>query len=267
LRIINATIWSYSTLKCHDIRAMGKHLREHNATRRDLSHRCCSSRPHAGGNPDRARQEFCIQGIFHDHWRILAVDTGYNSIGWPLLEYIFQPSCALRPELIDWLRNVVRPRKDDPRGTIILSHHQVYSRYDYWYPEQARQLAEFFTGPVLWFWGHEHRLAIYREHTVRGGISAFGRCIGHGGMPVDLPPAQPKHAECIIEFTDDRPYPNDENLTIGFNGYAELSLQDKQATVSYVDVRGKRIFSEAWVVNNDVLQREHVLNAADRPQG
>jgi hypothetical protein len=197
---------------------------------------------------------FCLE---NDQWRIIAVDTGYNSIGWPVLEYIFQPSCALRPELIDWLRNVVRPRKDDPRGIIILSHHQVYSRYDYWYPKQARQLAEFFTGPVLWFWGHEHRLAIYREHTVRGGIPAFGRCIGHGGMPVDLPPAQPKHAQCFLEFTDDRPYPNDENLTIGFNGYAELSLQDKQATVSYVDVRGKRVYSEAWVVENGLLQRTH----------
>jgi hypothetical protein len=195
---------------------------------------------------------FCLE---NDHWRIIAVDTVYNSIGWPVLEYIFPPNCALRPELIDWLRNVVRPRKDDPRGIIILGHHQVYSCYDNWYPKQARQLAEFFAGPVLWFWGHEHRLAIYQEHTVYGGVPAFGRCIGHGGMPVDLPPAQPKHAECVIEFTDDRPYPNDENLPIGFNGYAELSLRDKQATVSYVDVRGEQRYFETWVVNNGVLQR------------
>jgi hypothetical protein len=87
---------------------------------------------------------FCLE---NDHWRIIAVDTGYNSIGWPVLEYIFPPNCALRPELIDWLRNVVRPRKDDPRGIIILGHHQVYSCYDNWYPKQARQLAEFFCWP------------------------------------------------------------------------------------------------------------------------
>src|SRR5262249_14571376 len=30
---------------------------------------------------------FCLE---NDHWRIVAVDTGYNSIGWPVLEYIFQ---------------------------------------------------------------------------------------------------------------------------------------------------------------------------------
>jgi hypothetical protein len=203
---------------------------------------------------------FCLE---NEHWRIIAVDTGYNSIGLPVLEYIFQPSCALRPELIDWLRNVVRPRKDDPRGIIILGHHQVYSAYDHWYPRQARQLKEFFAGPVLWFWGHEHRLAIYQPYTVPGGIPAFGRCIGHGGMPVDLPPAQPKHPECIVEFTDDRPYPNDENLKIGFNGYVELTIKDNQATACYVDVHGEWIFSEVWVVKNGVLQRTQ----AQRGQG
>jgi len=221
-----------------------------------ITKRCCRLGINAGGAGGRPAGQkasfFCLE---NEHWRIIAVDTGYNSIGWPVLEYIFQPSCALRPELIDWLRTVVRPRKDDPRGIIILGHHQVYSRYDYWYPRQARQLAEFFAGPVLWFWGHEHRVAIYEKYTVSGGIPAFGRCIGHGGMPVDLPPARPKHAQCIVEFTDDRPYPNDENLTIGFNGYAELTLKDNQATVGYVDVHGKRIFSEVWVVNNGALQR------------
>jgi hypothetical protein len=207
----------------------------------------------AGGKPAGQKASFfCLE---NEHWRIIAIDTGYNSIGWPVLEYIVQPGCALRPELIDWLRKVVQPRKDDPRGIIILGHHQVYSRYDYWYPQQATQLAEFFAGPVLWFWGHEHRMAIYQKYTVDGGIAAFGRCIGHGGMPVDLPPAQPKYAQCIVEFTDDRHYRNDENLTIGFNGYAELTLKDNQATVGYVDVYGKRIFSETWVVNNGVLQR------------
>jgi hypothetical protein len=195
---------------------------------------------------------FCLE---NDHWRIIALDTGYNSIGWPVLEYIFQPSCALRPEQIDWLRNVVRPHKDDPRGIIILGHHQYYSRYDYWYPKQAKQLAEFIAGPVLWFWGHEHRLAIYNEFAVPGGVRAFGRCIGHGGMPVDLPPASPKHAECVVEFTDERLYPNDENLTIGFNGYAQLTVRGDQVSVRYVDVHGAVIFSEVWAVKNGALQR------------
>ncbi len=53
---------------------------------------------------------------------------------------------------------------------------------------------------------------------MEGGVRAFGRCIGHGGMPVDLPPA-PLH-DFETEFVDARVYPNDENLKIGFNGSA-----------------------------------------------
>jgi hypothetical protein len=195
---------------------------------------------------------FCLE---NEHWRIIALDTGYNSIGLPILEVVFQPSCALRSEQIDWLRNVVRPRDDDPRGIIILTHHQYYSRYDFWYPKPARQLAEFFSRPVLWFWGHEHRMAIYNKFEVQGGIPAFGRCIGHGGMPVDLPPAIPKHAQCTVEFVDQRHYPNDENLTIGFNGHAQLTLRGNRANIEYLDIHGKVIFSEAWLAENGILER------------
>jgi hypothetical protein len=195
---------------------------------------------------------FCLE---NEYWRIIGLDTAYDSIGWPLLEYFVRPACALRPEQISWLREIVRPRDDDPRGIILLSHHQYYSRYDNWYPQQAKQLAEFFSRPVLWFWGHEHRMAIYEEFGVRGGVRAFGRCIGHGGMPVDLPPSRPKHAQCVVEFTDRRHYPNDENLTIGFNGFAKMSLHENRATIQYVDVHGATIFSESWVCEDGWLQR------------
>ena len=195
---------------------------------------------------------FCLE---NEYWRLIALDTGYNSVGWPLLEYFVQSDCALGPEQIEWLRAIVRPREDDARGIIILSHHQYYSRYDYWYPRAAKQLAEFFSHPVLWFWGHEHRLAIYEEFGVRGGVRAFGRCIGHGGMPVELPPTLPRHPRCAVEFTDSRHYPNDENLAIGFNGFAQMSLRENRATIQYVDVHGALIFSESWVVEDGELQR------------
>jgi hypothetical protein len=205
---------------------------------------------------------FCLE---NDHWRFIALDTGYDSIGWPLVEYVIQPDCALRPEQLDWLRTAVRPRDDDPRGIVLLTHHQYYSRYDYWYPKQAKQLAEFFSRPVLWFWGHEHRMAIYNEFGVEGSMRAFGRCIGHGGMPVDLPDALPKHPECQVEFVDTRHYLNDENLTIGYNGFAQLKLQGDRMDIQYVDVHGKVIFSEAWAVDNGILQRIHDPAGMNKP--
>jgi Calcineurin-like phosphoesterase len=195
---------------------------------------------------------FCLE---NEHWRIIALDTGYDSIGCPLLENFVRPECALRPEEIDWLRDVVRLRNDDPRGIILLTHHQYYSRFDNWYTQQAKQLAPFLSRPVLWFWGHEHRMAIYPEYGVEGGIRAFGRCIGHGGMPVELPPKHPKYPECVVEFIDNRLYPNNEHLKIGFNGFARLSLRGNRLRVDYVDVFGRVIFSESWRTENGALQR------------
>jgi len=72
--------------------------------------------------------------------------------------------------LHEWLRAVVRPRSDDPRGIVILSHHQYVSRFDHCYPRPGQQLAEFFSRPVLWLWGHEHRLAIFRLLVERGPV-------------------------------------------------------------------------------------------------
>ncbi|HEX3954867.1 MAG TPA: metallophosphoesterase [Stellaceae bacterium] len=195
---------------------------------------------------------FCLE---NEYWRIIALDTAYESIGLPILEYFSPPDCALPPALITWLRDVVRLRDDDRRGIILLSHHQYISRFDHCFATPARQLAPFLSRPVLWFWGHEHRLAVYEEASLPGGVTAYGRCIGHGGMPVELSPPTPRHPEHRAEFLDDRPYPNDENLKIGFNGFADLTLRRDQLAVDYVDIHGTVVFSEAWAANNGTLRR------------
>jgi hypothetical protein len=99
-------------------------------------------------------------------------------------------------------------------------------------------LANLLQAAVLWFWGHEHQLAIYPQFQVKGGVAAFGRRIGHGGMPVDLPPALPKYPAFEVEFVDERTHPNDGNLSIGFNGFAQLTLSGDHLAVEYVDLTG-----------------------------
>lgn len=194
---------------------------------------------------------FCLE---NKYWRIIALDTGYNSISWPILEDIVEPSCALTPEQVAWLQRVVQP--GDDRSIIVLTHHQYYSRYDDCYPTPARQLAKFLKGrTVLWFWGHEHLLAIYQKPAASDGIEVFGRCIGHGGMPIELPSNEPKHSEYIVEFMDNRHYRNDEHLVLGYNGYAQLSLQGDRASVRYVDLKGKEVFFEEWAATGGGLER------------
>jgi len=203
-----------------------------------------------GGQPQgQGASFFCLE---NEHWRIIALDTGYQSIGFPVVEYFWPPDCGVPAELLQWLRKIVKP---DRRGTIILSHHNYFSRYETAYPKQAIQLKEFFAAqPVLWFWGHEHRLMIYKEYQMGGGIRAIGRCIGHGGMPIGLP-GEVKDAKCPVEFEDPRLYPNDENLTVGYNGYAALVLRGNELEVRYVDVLGDTVFSEQWSARDGTLIR------------
>ena len=190
---------------------------------------------------------FCLENRY---WRVIGLDTGYHSVGVPILEYVFQPDCRLPQKLVDWLREVVRPN-EDRRGLILLSHHQYCSRFDRAYGKAAEQLAALIDRPVLWFWGHEHRLAIYEKFEAAHSVTAFGRCLGHGGMPVDLPPAKITDAACEVEFVDRRVYPNKEGLTIGMNGFAELTLVGNRLEVAYVDIGRTVVFSEAWVAGND----------------
>jgi hypothetical protein len=78
-----------------------------------------------------------------------------------------------------------------------------------------------------------------RSAPMPGGVTAFGRCIGHDGMPVHLPPAAPLH-DYAVEFVDARFYPNDENLRVGFNGFAEMTLRGNELRLDYVDLWGTR---------------------------
>lgn len=95
---------------------------------------------------------------------------------------------------------------------------------------------------------------IYREYEMGGGIRAIGRCVGHGGMPIELP-SEVKDASCPVEFEDQRLYPNDENLTVGYNGYAALALRENKLEVRYVDVLGDTVFSEQWSASDGALTR------------
>jgi len=53
-------------------------------------------RPAPGVKPGGQKASFfCLENKF---WRVIGLDTGYNSIGVPILEYILSPSCKLRNE-------------------------------------------------------------------------------------------------------------------------------------------------------------------------
>ncbi len=197
---------------------------------------------------------FCLE---NKHWRIIALDTGYNStrFDWGKLPVLhrskwlrkttsLKPTCSLPEPLLTWLKNDVNP-DGDKRGLILLSHHGPHSCFEDWYQIPARQLAQIIHRPVIWFWGHEHRLAIYDKFRVDRGIDNFGRCIGHGGMPVERGVA-PDILDCKWLAWDNRRYPSEEKIDVGYNGYANLSFNGPALHVAYYDLHQTLLLTEDW---------------------
>lgn len=202
---------------------------------------------------------FCLE---NDHWRILGLDTGYHSTDIALLEMTryFAPDCHFDKLLMSWLKEKVR--LDDPsdkRGLLILTHHQYYTAFhsEGEYRAPALQLASLLgtERPVLWIWGHEHKLALYGKTKVGNGLTAYGRCIGHGGMPVEIS----SHTFTLSEKTggyrtlvavDKRVQPLPDVTGLGYNGYVMLQVREQNLRIEYHD-KDRLLFSEVWEAKGD----------------
>ena len=187
---------------------------------------------------------FCL---LNADWCFLGLDTGYNSVGTPILEQIWQPDASLPDDVVTWLRAIAS--RIENRAIVIMTHHQVLSLFDECFTKQAEQVFSILQRPVLWFWGHEHRLVIYQafDGHDRQWPTIMGRCIGHGGMPVDLPGTAKTGQLGAVEFLDKRPYHNDEGLTVGINGMVLLTIDGAELGVTYVDVQGASVFEERFL--------------------
>jgi|SRR5215470_6487638 len=195
---------------------------------------------------------FCLQ---NSQWRIIAIDTGYNSIGVPILSHIplingipgIGGNCKLPDALKKWLKDIVTAAADK-RGLVIMSHHQPHSGFEGNYSRPAKELWDAgIRRSVLWFWGHEHRLAGYDLYG-ESDLKCYGRCVGHGGMPVSR--GAPTHIPLPI-FYDDRLAAN----RYGVNGHVNLSFSGPTLTAVYVDLNGNQLLQEQWAVDGDGVVR------------
>jgi hypothetical protein len=214
----------------------------------------------------------CLQ---NDHWRVIGLDTGYRSVSFPFIEYFFSKA-DLRDEIITWLKDDLN-LKNDNRGLIFLSHHQYVSSFSPNFPRAARQLRKVigYNRKVLWFWGHEHRLAFYGKSDKKDGIPAYGRCIGHGGMPIE-----PINKLNIKRATKDNLvlYDNRVRMTtadhkkFGHNGYAMLKFENEKLEIEYYD-EINLLVTEKWkydklkgeMIGEDIVIHDHKLSLNKEP--
>ncbi len=182
---------------------------------------------------------FCVE---NDWWRIVAVDTGYFCKIFPFLELIL--GTKLHAKNLEWMREVVFADDLDRRPVILLSHHPWFSAFDESYKRVGWQLQPFLRDVSLWLWGHEHRFAGYAPYAESGENKVRARCIGHGGMPVEIKP--PKHAGVPVVFADERKAYEIDGEAVGFCGSALLEFRDAALVVRYYDELGEELLAEEW---------------------
>ena len=194
---------------------------------------------------------FCLE---NDTWRIVGLDTGYNSTGVPILGGIpllnkipgIGADCKLEKELLQWLVTTVKV-KERPKATIVLTHHQYYSAFEGGYTKPAKQLAELFgKQELIWIWGHEHRFAIY-DKFADGAMPAYGRCVGHGGMPVEFKKPSSEKAGRALQYYDARAYAQYGEIKVGFNGFVNLKLAGNIAEFDYRDLTNTSLLTEQFI--------------------
>ena len=162
--------------------------------------------------------------LANDHWQVLGLDSSYEDGG-------------LYGDQAMWVRRM-RAQHPDAK-TILLTHHQFFSAYeDGAVAMRAKLMPVAVERPVdAWFWGHEHRCLVYRDHeNVR-----FASCIGHGGIPEYVPEqALTPPKGLVYEYRD--VHSSDPQPWITF-GFAVVDLDGPRMRVRYIDEIGREHWS------------------------
>jgi hypothetical protein len=87
-------------------------------------------------------------------------------------------------------------------------------------------------------------MGVYEKFSTAGGITTYGRCVGHGGMPVDL--GEPDRSKAPLEFWDSRSHTLSNGVTVGENGFVNIAIQGEELTLDYRDIRNKQVFLETF---------------------
>jgi hypothetical protein len=157
------------------------------------------------------------------HWLVVGLDTAWEA-GGPKGD-----KGGLRAPQIDWL---MRLRQRSPgKRLMLLSHHQPFSAFEDNSPLLQSRMEPLLKGstPIdAWFWGHEHRCAVYKPaHNIE-----YAALIGHGGVPVHAT-KKPQPESLRFELRDSLPGGLFESFAL--MGFAVVDLDGPKAKISYTD--------------------------------
>ena len=187
---------------------------------------------------------FCLQ---NDHWQFLAMDTGHNDHD-PSTVSTNMTSLVNIPGWSEANWHLGKIRQAGDRRIALFSHHQLFSPFSSVGTANNRQCAynpnlfanfqSVLPKVDIWFWGHEHTLALYDPYMGLGR----GRCVGASAVPV-FTNQQQYAADTGLLTYQNAPLPVwSPAATLGNNGteynnaFAIMTLNGATATVNYYQV-------------------------------
>ena len=176
------------------------------------------------------QQKSSFFSLENDRWQLLGLDTGYHE------NRLFDPHDLYGDIQNKWAYDKLKAAPD--KKGILLSHHQPFSAYDKGGEKILAKLRQPLDENLVhtWFWGHEHRCALYKE---RENIK-FPRCIGHGGIPF-YKGTNAYPDTVLYEYQDGFDHLLE---TWNYFGFVVLDFDDDRITARYISERGETHYTE-----------------------
>jgi len=234
--------------------------------------------PNTTPSEPQSASYFCLET---EHWIILGLDTGYHSGGFPLVTSVplinrisaLNVNAQFDEEMMMWLEQTIQTLKQAgelKKPVLVLTHHQPISSFEHAFAKPAKQLADtgFLNGrEFVWLYGHEHRMTIYNKQRIAKTLTAYPRCIGHGGMPVSVTTVNSPDPKILYYDPRKHPIDNENQCTfVGYNGHVVLTFDGQAMKVEYCDITdGKLLYSETFTpgLNNTLVRSDY--KPADSP--
>lgn len=195
----------------------------------------------------------------NNSWQFVAMDTGLNdsdpnteagNVTW------------LVPQEVDWIVDKVSNagasvdttrNPGGTRGTVLLSHHQLYSFTGIGKAPNGAQMAvnqrlvnalsPIFNKVDMWLWGHEHWLCIFEPYTNGPGQPLpKGRCVGASAVPTYLAQKPVPPPNLVLPEGVNTPPQVVGGTMLGNNGtvfnycYAVMQLTGPSMSIAYYQV-------------------------------
>jgi hypothetical protein len=161
------------------------------------------------------QQERSFFSLENEHWQLLGLDSAWENED-------------LAGDQFEWVEQ--RQKNNPNKKLILMTHHQPFSAFE----DDCVKLQRLLTRNKVtaWFWGHEHRFAMYKPRP----DLPYGRLIGHGGVPV-WARAKSKPAPDTVQYVSAAGFRSGLERFALF-GFAVLDFDGPQIGVRYFDEHG-----------------------------